>query len=423
MINRLKKINSNNWILIAMILGIATGIFLNLFVDNPFIKDFILMDNVFYFGGNLFIRLMKMLVVPLILSSIVMSLASISDIRKFGTIGGRSILFYILLSTISLLIAFIVSAVIEPGVGLNMASAGDTPDIATNLTITEMILNIIPENPVTALTNGEILHIIIFGLLIGFILVKLKEETQVVNNLFKEFNRIMMLMTEIVMKFAPVGIFCLMARVFGTLGFESIIPMTKLIACLVAGVLIMTFIVYPIIFVIFTKSNPLKFYKKYLPVILFAFSSASSNATIPLHIDTLEEIGIPRDISSFTIPLGTSLNQNGIIIMFGVGVMFAAQAHGIHIGTSSLLTISLIILITSISAPAVPMTGIFSLNMIFNSVGIPVLVIDLIMGIYNILDMFITIANVTGNGISTALTTFHYKSLDMDSNNHQSKKT
>jgi len=412
MFARLKKIISSNWILVGMLLGILTGLFLNLYVDNPLIKDTILMNNVFYFGGDLFIRLMKMLAVPLIFCSIVMSLASISDIRKLGTIGGRAIMFYILMSVIALIVAFGVTSVIKPGIGMNLASTGPATNLAANLTITETILNIIPENPVSSLINGEMMPIIIFGILIGYIMVKLKDEIHVADTIFKELNDLMMIMTEMVMKFAPIGVFCMMARTFGTLGFESIFSLAKVIGCQIIAVVIMIFIIYPILIFVFSRSNPIKFFKKYFPVIVFAFSSSSSNATIPLHIDTLEEIGVSRDISSFTIPLGSSLNQPGTIIMLATGVMFAAQAHGIDLAISTLLTISFIIFLTTLSTPSVSMAGIFSLNMIFNSVGLPLVVIDLLMGIYNIMDMFLTLANVVGNGICTTLTAFLYKSHD-----------
>ena len=412
MFARLKKIISSNWILVGMLLGILTGLFLNLYVDNPLIKDTILMNNVFYFGGDLFIRLMKMLAVPLIFCSIVMSLASISDIRKLGTIGGRAIMFYIFMSVIALIVAFGVTSVIKPGIGMNLASTGPATNLAANLTITETILNIIPENPVSSLINGEMMPIIIFGILIGYIMVKLKDEIHVADTIFKELNDLMMIMTEMVMKFAPIGVFCMMARTFGTLGFESIFSLAKVIGCQIIAVVIMIFIIYPILIFVFTRSNPIKFFKKYFPVIVFAFSSSSSNATIPLHIDTLEEIGVSRDISSFTIPLGSSLNQPGTIIMLATGVMFAAQAHGIDLAISTLLTISFIIFLTTLSTPSVSMAGIFSLNMIFNSVGLPLVVIDLLMGIYNIMDMFLTLANVVGNGICTTLTAFLYKSHD-----------
>ena len=412
MFARLKKIISSNWILVGMLLGILTGLFLNLYVDNPLIKDTILMNNVFYFGGDLFIRLMKMLAVPLIFCSIVMSLASISDIRKLGTIGGRAIMFYILMSVIALIVAFGVTSVIKPGIGMNLASTGPATNLAANLTITETILNIIPENPVSSLINGEMMPIIIFGILIGYIMVKLKDEIHVADTIFKELNDLMMIMTEMVMKFAPIGVFCMMARTFGTLGFESIFSLAKVIGCQIIAVVIMIFIIYPILIFVFTRSNPIKFFKKYFPVIVFAFSSSSSNATIPLHIDTLEEIGVSRDISSFTIPLGSSLNQPGTIIMLATGVMFAAQAHGIDLAISTLLTISFIIFLTTLSTPSVSMAGIFSLNMIFNSVGLPLVVIDLLMGIYNIMDMFLTLANVAGNGVCTTITAFLNRSRE-----------
>lgn len=408
----LQKFISGNWILVGMISGILTGLILNMYVDNPLIKDTILMNNVFYFGGNLFIRLMKMLVVPLVFSSIVVSLISISNMGKLGKIGRKAIVFYILLTVIALIIALGVTSIIQPGIGMKLVDTGNATSIAANLTITDTILNIIPENPISALTNGEMLPVIIFGTLIGYIMVTLKSEIHVANRIFEELNDIMMILTEAVMKFAPVGVFCMMARTFGTMGFENIFPLAKLIGCVAIGVGILIFIVYPIMIFVFTRLNPFKFLKKYVPVMLFAFSSASSSATIPLNIDTLEEIGVSRDISSFTIPLGTSLSQNGAAIIFGTGVLFAAQCHGINLTTSSLLIISSIILLNTFSTPSVPMAGIFSLNIIFQSVGLPLAAIDLMMGIYNILDMFVTLANVAGNGISTVLTIFLHKSSD-----------
>lgn len=252
---------------------------------------------------------------------------------------------------------------------------------------------------------------------------RLIDEIHVADRIFNELNDIMMLMTEIVMKFAPIGIFCMMARTFGTVGFESIISLAKGIGCQIISVAILIFIAYPIMIFAFTRSNPLKFFKKYFPVMLFAFSSSSSNTTIPLHLDTLEEIGVSRDISSFTIPLESSLNQPGTIIMLASGVMFAAQAHGIDLGISTLVTVSFIIFLTTLSTPSVAMAGIFSLNMIFNSVGLPLTVINLLMGVYNIIDMFLTLGNVAGNGISTVLTACSKKSRDGSNLTISSKAT
>ena len=414
MINRIMKISLGNLILIGMILGALTGIFLNLFIHNSFIKDLILMDNVFYFGGELFIRLIKMIVVPLVFTSIVMSLASISDIHRLGTIGLKAISIYIILFIISLSISFIISGLIKPGVGLSIEAISSTSNATTNLAITDAILNIIPENPVNALTEGKLLPTILFGVLIGYILVNLKKETKIVKNIFKEVNHVMEVMTDIVMKFAPVGIFCMMARTFGTMGFESILPMSKFIFSILVEIVILIFVVYPILLTVFMRINPLKFYKKYLPVMFFAFSSTSSNASIPLNIDTLERIGVSKDVSSFTIPLGTVINQNGAPVIFGTGIMFASQIYGIDFGISTLLIIAFTIFMASLSTPSVPMAGIFSLTVIFNSIGLPVNVIDLIMGMFSIIDMFVTLANVTGNGICTAIIAFFNDSFDVN---------
>jgi len=413
MFNYLRKLSLGNWILIAMILGTLTGLFLNFYVKNPFIKNFILMDNVFYVGGELFIRLMKMLVVPLVFCSIVMSLASITDIRKLGTVGAKSIGFFMLTNIISIVIALVIGTIIRPGEGLNI-TASEAASNSVSMTLTDIILNIFPENPLNALTNGEMLPIIFFGVLLGYILIKLKDETSTLYNLFDELNHIMMKLINVIMKIAPIGIFCMMARTFGSIGFETIIPLTAFIGCIILVTAIQIFVIYPIIFVIFTKANPLKFYRKFLPAMFFAFSSASSSAPIPLSIEKLDEMGVSHDISLFTVPLGTSLNKSGSAVFFSVGFLFTAQAHGIDFGTTALLTAAIIILMATISTPTVPMASVFTLSMILTIVGLPIAVISMITGIYNLIGMFNALSNITGNGICTSAVAYQYKSFDMD---------
>ena len=194
MINKLKSISLSNWILIGMILGFIVGLILNFFVSDPFIKDIILVDNVFYLGGTGFIKLMKMLVVPLVFFSIVVGAASISDIRKIGTIGGRTILIYLITTALAITIALIMAGIIQPGLGLNMAGISEA-NVTTNQTVTTTILNMIPDNPFNALANGDMLPVIIFGLLVGIILAKLREELDLVNDFFAQGNKIMMEMT------------------------------------------------------------------------------------------------------------------------------------------------------------------------------------------------------------------------------------
>ena len=409
-----KKISLGNWILIGMILGLFFGLFLNFHVHDHFIKNIVFMDNVFYLGGNAFIRLMKMLVVPLVFCSIVVGVASISDIRKIGSIGGMTIIIYLITTALAVTIALSIGILIKPGLGLDMAAAAQTANVTLNQTMTDTILNIIPENPLNALANGDMLPVIIFGVLIGFILAKLREETQVVNKFFEESNKIMMSMTGIVMKFAPIGVFCLMAKTFGSLGFEGIMPLAKYVGCVWIGLAIQAFVVYPALLVVFTRLNPVRFFRKFMSVMFFAFSSSTSNATIPLNMNKLEDMGVSRDVSSFTIPLGATINMDGTAIMQGVAVMFAAQAYGIDLGFSALLTVIFTAVMASIGTAGVPSVGLVTLTMVFNSVGLPVQAIGVIFGIDHILDMFRTAVNVTGDAICTVIVSFKNKSFDKD---------
>ena len=414
MLSRLKKISLGNWILIGMLLGLVVGLLLNFYVTDPFIKDIVLMNNVFYLGGNLFIKLMKMLVVPLVFFSIVVGVASISDIRTIGSIGGTTILIYLITTALAVTIALMIGMYIQPGAGLHMSDIGGASNLTINQTMTDTILNLVPDNPFSSLATGDMLPVIIFGLLIGIILAKLREETETFNKIFTEGNKIMMEMTSIVMKFAPIGVFCLMAKTFGGLGFDGMLPLGKYVVCVLIGLAIQGFVVYPSLLAIFTRLNPIKFFKRFFSVMFFAFSSSTSNATIPLNMEKLHEMGVSRDVSSFTIPLGATINMDGTSIMQGVAVMFAAQAYGIDLGTSALLTVIFTAVMASVGTAGIPSVGLVTLTMVFNSVGLPVQAIGVIFGIDHILDMFRTAINVTGDAICTIIVSFRNKAIDLD---------
>ena len=413
MFDKLKSISLGNWILIGMILGLVVGLILNFYVDNIYIKKIILMDNVFYLGGNFFIKLMKMLVVPLVFFSIVVGVASISDIKTIGSIGGTTILIYLITTALAVTIALFIGMVIQPGVDLNMGAV-QTSNVTINQTMTDTILNMVPDNPFSSLATGDMLPVIIFAVLVGIILAKLRQETETMNKIFTEGNTIMMEMTNIVMKFAPIGVFCLMARTFGGLGLDGIMPLAKYVICVLIGLAIQAFIVYPSLLVAFTRLNPIRFFRRFISVMFFAFSSSTSNATIPLNLDKLEEMGVSRDVSSFTIPLGATINMDGTAIMQGVAVMFAAQAYGIDLGTSALITVIFTAVMASIGTAGVPSVGLVTLTMVFNSVGLPVNAIGIIFGIDHILDMFRTAVNVTGDAICTIIVSLRNNALDKD---------
>lgn len=260
---------------------------------------------------------------------------------------------------------------------------------------------------------GEMLQVIVFALIVGVILAKLQDKTQLVTNFFQQGNDIMMEMTMMVMGLAPIGVFCLIAKTFAGLGFSAMVPMFKYMGAVLLALFIQCCGVYQILLALLTRLNPLRFLKKFAPVMGFAFSTATSNATIPMNIDTLEEkIGVNRRISSFTIPLGATINMDGTSIMQGVAVVFVAQAFGIQLSPADYLTVIATATLASIGTAGVPSVGLVTLAMVFDSVGLPVAGIGLIMGIDRILDMARTAVNITGDAVCTTIVAHQDGALD-----------
>jgi Na+/H+-dicarboxylate symporter len=289
-----------------------------------------------------------------------------------------------------------------------------TSNVTSNVTLTDNLLNMIPSNPIGSLANGEMIPTIIFALIIGGILSVLKEETRLVKDFFTQFNKIMIKMTIGVMKLAPIGIFCLMASTFATLGLDALMPLFKFIACVILAIIIQSVIIYPLLLLLFTRLSPINFIKKFSSVLMFAFSSTSSNATIPLTLETLSQLGVSEEVSSFSIPLGATINMDGNAIMQGCAVMFATQAYGMDLGLSALITIIFTAVIASISAAGIPSAAIISMNMLFMSVGLPLDIITIIMGIDHFLDMFRTAINVLCDAICTVIVAFKNNALNSD---------
>ena len=285
--------------------------------------------------------------------------------------------------------------------------------IAESTAVSDVILNIIPTNPINSLAEGNMLQIIVFALLIGLILAQLKDKAETVGKFFTQFNDIMMKMTTIVMKAAPIGVFCLIATTFSTMGWNAFAPLLKYIFAVFLALAIHCLVTYMLMLKGFTKLSPIKFLSKFAPVMSFAFSTASSNASIPLSIETLDEkLGVSENISSFTVPLGATINMDGTAIMQGVAVVFVAQAFGINLGLNDYLTVILTATLASIGTAGVPGVGMITLSMVFNSIGLPVEGIGLIMGIDRILDMCRTAVNVTGDAVCTTIIAKQYGELD-----------
>ena len=400
-----KKMGLSTKIFVALLLGSIFGLSINFFMPSGMIKDEFLINGVLYVVGNGFIRLMQMLVIPLVMCSLVCGTMSIGDTKTLGKVGLKTLVFYIFTTAIAISLALVFGLFVKPGVGLNIEAVESVDvTIAENVSLSDTLLNIIPKNIISSMANGDMLPIIVFSVFIGIMLAKLGKKASTVSNFFAEFNDVMMEMTVTVMSAAPIGVFCMIAKTFATIGFDAFIPMLKYMGCVLFVLFLQGFGVYQLLLFIFTGLNPLNFIKKFFPVMQFAFSTSTSNATIPLSIETLKEkLGVSRRISSFTIPLGATINMDGTAIMQGVAVVFIAEAYGIALTPTMLGTVILTATLASVGTAGVPGVGLITLAMVLTSVGLPTEGIALIMGIDRIIDMARTAINVTGDAICTTI--------------------
>lgn len=400
-----KKMGLSTKIFLALLSGAVFGVLIHYFVPASYFRDTLLINGILYVLGNGFIRLMQMLVIPLVFCSLVCGAMAIGDTKTLGKVGVKTLIFYLVTTAVAICLALGVASLISPGVGMNVTLEDTTVVTETaSVNFAETLLNIIPKNIFTSLAEGEMLPVIVFALFVGIILAMLGNKVSTVSNFFSQFNDIMMEMTMIVMKVAPVGVFCLIAKTFAGIGFDAFVPMLKYMGSVILALALQCFVIYQLLLFLFTRLNPLKFIKKFFPVMAFAFSTSTSNATIPLSIDTLyKKIGVSKQISSFTIPLGATINMDGTSIMQGVAVVFIAQAYGIPLTPAAIATVIVTATIASIGTAGVPSVGLVTLSMVLSSVGLPTEGIALIMGIDRILDMLRTAVNITGDAVCTTV--------------------
>lgn len=405
MVKEKKKLGLSTKIFIALLTGAVAGVLIHYFMPDSSFKNDILMNGILYVLGNGFIRLMQMLVVPLVFCSLVCGSMAIGDTKTLGKVGIKTIIFYILTTALAISLALGVASLINPGVGMDITvTEGTTTSATASIKFAETLLNIIPKNIFESLATGDMLPVIVFALFVGIMLAKLGNKASTVANFFSQFNDVMMEMTMAIMKVAPIGVFCLIAKTFAGIGFDAFVPMLKYMISVILALALQCFGVYQILLFIFTRLNPFKFIKKFFPVMAFAFSTSTSNATIPMSVDTLsKKIGVSKRISSFTIPLGATINMDGTSIMQGVAVIFIAQAYGMTLTPSAILTVIATATIASIGTAGVPSVGLVTLSMVLSSVGLPTEGIALIMGIDRILDMLRTAVNITGDAVCTTI--------------------
>lgn len=420
-----KKISLTTKIFIGIFLGMILGLIIKEMPKGNF-KDTILLGGIIKVLGTGFISSIKMLVVPLVFVSLVCGSSSMGDIKKLGRIGGKTLVFYLLTTAVAITLALLVGKLINPGAALDMSNLITTePTIGENKSLVDIILGMIPSNPIQALASGEMLQIIVFALLLGVSMSMIGEKATPVRKFFESANDICMKMVSLIMLLAPYGVFALITNTFATTGFDAIFSLLKYMFAVLLTLALQVTLIYSSMVKVATGLKLKPFFKKFANVAAVTFSTASSNASLPLTIETMEELGVNNSVASFTLPLGATINMDGTAIMQGVACIFIAQLYGITLDLGSFLTIIMTATLASVGTAGVPGVGMITLSMVLTSVGLPIEGIGLIMGVDRLLDMARTTVNVMGDCACTLVVSNSEGELDksMYYNEDKSKST
>jgi Na+/H+-dicarboxylate symporter len=355
--------------------------------------------------GDLFIKVLKLIAVPLIFAQLTLGVFSIGDPKKLGRIGIKTFVYFTLTTLISVGIGLVLVNVIQPGVGADLGLAA----LPQNLNqgppgIKQLILNLVPDNIFYSLANTDVLGVVFFSLFFGFVLASIPEKAAVVVGFLDGVNEAMLRMTEIIMKIAPIGVFALMAAMIGAKGLAVLGSLVKYMLTVISGLVINAFIVLPLLLIVFARYSPRNFFKGMATALVTAFSTSSSAASLPITLESVEKrLGVHPSIVGFVMPLGATINQNGTALYESVAAMFIAQAYGIPMTLEKQLMIFLTAALTSIGATGIPAAGLVTLALVLKAVGLPLEGIGIILAVDRILDMCRTTVNVQGDAVGAVI--------------------
>lgn len=387
-------------ILLGMGIGIVVGLILNLALPGTYdtVQSYIL-----YPLGKIFVNLIKMLVVPIVVVSLILGTAGISDPKKLGRIGVKTISFFLVTTAIAIILAIGMGFLFQPGTG-NFQLDGANYEATEAPPVIDTLVNIIPTNPVNAMAQESMLQIIVFSIFIGYGLSRLGEKVTGIYRIIEQANDVLMYLVNVIMKFAPYGAFALIATAIGGQGFDAIMAMGKYMFVVLFVLLLQLVFVYGSALSFLGKMNPIKFFKGFSPAMIVAFSTSSSNATLPISMKSAQNnLNVSKGVSGFVQPLGATINMDGTAIMQGVATVFIAQVYGSNLSLSQLLTILLTATLASIGTAGVPGVGLIMLSMVLTSVGLPVEAIALVLGVDRLLDMCRTSVNITGDAVCAVI--------------------
>ena len=403
-------------ILIGMGAGLLLGLAIQLTGVDPqhWLKSF-LIGGVIDAGGQIFIRSLQLLVVPLVLVSLVCGASSLGHTGNMGRVAGKAVGLYLLTTALAISTALLLALALQPGVGVSATELESAFTPKEPQPIKDTLINIFPTNPVAAMAQGNMLQIIVFALLLGVALSKSGAAGSRVAAVFQDLNEVFMKLITMLIKLAPIGVFCLMARLFTTVGWQEIAKLLLYFFTVVLALLVHATAVYPTLLTVLGRVNPVKFFTKMREPMLVAFSTSSSGATLPVTLRTVEQrIGVKNEVAAFVVPLGATINMDGTAIMQGVATVFIAQLYGIDLGVADYLMVILTATLASVGTAGVPGVGMIMLVMVLNQVGLPVEGIMFILGVDRLLDMMRTAVNVSGDGMVSTVIARSEDDLDLE---------
>lgn len=413
--------NLTRQILIAMSAAILLGSLTQQLLLNPelnatlrYILNDLLSQGLFLLGGKLFVASLKVLVVPLVFVSLVCGVCHLRDQSSLGWLSLKTIVLYLLTTGAAISLALLLASWWQPGTGVNMTvDSSYTPPPATPLI--DVLVNIFPTNPIAAMAEGRMLQVIVFALLIGVAIGRSGEYGERIGKHFNDWNEVLMKLVTLLMHFAPYGVFCLLFTLFAEQGIGKVGDLAVYMVTVVAALLLHGFVVYPLLLKLLGGLSPLMFLRKMRNAQLFAFSTASSTATVPVTLRTVEQrLGVKNRVAAFAVPLGATINMDGTAIMQGVATVFIAQAFQLDLGMTDYLLVVVTAMLASIGTAGVPGVGLVTLALVLQQVGLPLEGIALIIGVDRILDMLRTAVNITGDAMVSAVVARSEKALDQD---------
>lgn len=403
----------SNRILMAMGLGLAFGILVNLTVaDQAWAQDF-LINGVLSVVGEIFVRFLSMLVVPLVFVSLITGVSSLSDPAKLGRVGGKAVAFFMFTTMVAIILALTAAVLVQPGVGANPEQIVER-QIAAQPSFSQVLINMVPQNPIQALAQGEMLPIIVFAVLIGLSIALAGKAGERVGQFFEDFNVVVMRLVGFVMLLAPYGVFALIAMLGSTTGLSTFFGVLKYVLLVLFVLILHGLVTYSLLLRVVGGLSPRVFFSKMRAVLAFAFSTASSGATIPVTLNTAQHrMGADNKVASFVVPLGATINMDGTAIMQGIAAVFIAQYFMVDLSITQYLMIVIMVVIASVGAAGVPGVGLVLLAGVLSQVGLPPEGIALILGVDRILDMTRTAVNVTGDVAATTIIAKSEGELDL----------